>query len=274
MMSAHAPGYPPRQLSASSPLARSTTPQRVPWVPSMTHPAKALAQRAGLRADRILSQMRPRLVDGDDGVEIAPGSGCLRSLGQHDQQVGPVAVELGLVVKVGVLPGILPAVAALSFLRPSPGTWRLSSRRYRRRERRRRGSAISRSKTGRATNSPPPLRSTNSRWALTRTIASGGAWARAMPLDGIVRSAARSSAVVRAKSRLADRSFVLCCNSFTSLRSAAVHRTAPLARESEQTKRRKRPPITGRTPAPPYRPSFRRPLSCSIGGVQEIEFGN
>ena len=25
----------------------------------MTHPAKALAQRAGLRADRILSQMRP-----------------------------------------------------------------------------------------------------------------------------------------------------------------------------------------------------------------------
>ena len=51
--------YPPRQLSASSPDARSTTPQRVPWTPSMTHPAKALAQRAGLRADRILSQMRP-----------------------------------------------------------------------------------------------------------------------------------------------------------------------------------------------------------------------
>ena len=48
-----------RQLSASSPLARSTTPQRVPWTPSIIQPAKALAQRAGLRADRILSQMRP-----------------------------------------------------------------------------------------------------------------------------------------------------------------------------------------------------------------------
>ena len=55
---AHAPD-PPRQLAASSPDARSTTPQRVPWTPSITQPAKALAQRPGLRADRILSQMRP-----------------------------------------------------------------------------------------------------------------------------------------------------------------------------------------------------------------------
>ena len=53
------PGYPPRQLATSSPDARSTTPHRVPWTPSITQPAKALAQRPGLRADRILSQMRP-----------------------------------------------------------------------------------------------------------------------------------------------------------------------------------------------------------------------
>ena len=55
---AHAPDS-LRQLSASSPDARSTTPQRVPWTPSITQPAKALAQRPGLRAERILSQMRP-----------------------------------------------------------------------------------------------------------------------------------------------------------------------------------------------------------------------
>ena len=49
----------PRQLSASSPLARSTTPQSVPWTPSITQPAKALAHRAGLRAERILSHIFP-----------------------------------------------------------------------------------------------------------------------------------------------------------------------------------------------------------------------
>ncbi len=48
-----------RQLSASSPDARSTTPQSVPWTPSMTQPAKAFAQRAGLRAARTLSQILP-----------------------------------------------------------------------------------------------------------------------------------------------------------------------------------------------------------------------
>ena len=55
---AHPPGS-LRQLSASSPEARSTTPQRVPWVPSIIQPAKALAHRPGLRADRILSQIFP-----------------------------------------------------------------------------------------------------------------------------------------------------------------------------------------------------------------------
>ena len=48
-----------RQLSASSPDALSTTPQRVPWTPSTIQPAKALAQRPGLRAASTLSQMRP-----------------------------------------------------------------------------------------------------------------------------------------------------------------------------------------------------------------------
>ena len=52
-----------------------------------------------------------RLVDGDDGVEVA--SLAVLGLGQHDQQVGPVPVEIGVLVKVGVLPGVLPAVAAL-----------------------------------------------------------------------------------------------------------------------------------------------------------------
>ena len=68
----------------------------------MIHPAKAFAQRPGLRADRILSQMLPRLVDGDDGVEVAP----LTALGgrQHDQQVGAVGVEAGLLVEGRVLP--------------------------------------------------------------------------------------------------------------------------------------------------------------------------
>ena len=48
---------PPGSLSASSPDARSTTPQSVPWTPSITQTAKALAQRAGSSADRILSQI-------------------------------------------------------------------------------------------------------------------------------------------------------------------------------------------------------------------------
>ena len=77
----------------------------------MTHPAKALAQRAGLRGGQNLVPDAARLVDGYDGVEVAPQP--VLGLGQHDQQVGPVAVELGVLVKVGVLPGILPAVAAL-----------------------------------------------------------------------------------------------------------------------------------------------------------------
>ena len=50
-------------------------------------------------------------MNGYDGVEVA--SPAVLGLGQHDQQVGPVSVEIGVLVKVGVLPGILPAVAAL-----------------------------------------------------------------------------------------------------------------------------------------------------------------
>ena len=55
--------------------------------------------------------MRPRLVDGDDGVEVA--SPAVLGDGQHHQQVGTVAVEVGVVVQVGVLPRVLPAVAPL-----------------------------------------------------------------------------------------------------------------------------------------------------------------
>ena len=40
-----------------------------------------------------------RLVDGDDGVEVA--SPAVLGLGQHDQEVGPVAVELGVLVQAG-----------------------------------------------------------------------------------------------------------------------------------------------------------------------------
>ena len=52
-----------------------------------------------------------RLVDGDDGVELAPLA--VLGDGQHDQQVCPVAVEVGLLVEVGVLPRVFPAVRAL-----------------------------------------------------------------------------------------------------------------------------------------------------------------
>ena len=60
---------------------------------------------------RVYYRHAARLVDGYDGVEVAPPP--VLGLGQHDQEVGPVAVEIGVLVKVGVLPGILPAVAAL-----------------------------------------------------------------------------------------------------------------------------------------------------------------
>ena len=55
---AHAPGS-LRQLSASSPLAAPRRRRGSRGLPSIIQPAKALAHRPGLRADRILSQMRP-----------------------------------------------------------------------------------------------------------------------------------------------------------------------------------------------------------------------
>ena len=64
----------------------------------------------------------------------------------------------------------------------------------------------------------------------------------------------------------------LRANSFTSLRSAATHRIAALARECAQSQRGIRPPIGLRRYVTPYRLSFSRPLSCSIGGVQEFGF--
>ena len=77
----------------------------------MIHPAKALAQRPGSEGGQNLVPDAARLVDGDDGVEVAP----LAALGgrQHDQQVGPVGVEAGLLVEGRVLPRVLPAVASL-----------------------------------------------------------------------------------------------------------------------------------------------------------------
>ena len=47
---------------------------------------------------------------------------------------------------------------------------------------------------------------------------------------------------------------------------------ANAARECEQKRRRKRPPMGGRTGAAPYRPSFFRPPFCIIGGVQGFGF--
>ena len=81
---------------------------------------------------------------------------------------------------------------------------------------------------------------------------------------------------VRWRSPLRRRRLVdgLRANSFTSLRSAATHRVAALARECAQSRRGIRPPIGLRRDAAPYRLSFSRPLLCSIGGVQEFEFGN
>ena len=61
---------------------------------------------------------------------------------------------------------------------------------------------------------------------------------------------------------------------FPSLRFAATHRIAALARECAQSQRGIRPPIALRTDAGRYRLSFFRPLPRSTGGVQEFEFGN
>ena len=98
--------------------ARSTTPHSDPWTPSTTQPAKALAQRAGVEGGQDLVPDLPRLVDGDDGVErlglVASGHR------HHHQQVGPVGVEAGLLVKGRILPGILPAVAALFLAADDP----------------------------------------------------------------------------------------------------------------------------------------------------------
>ena len=68
-----------------------------------------------------------------------------------------------------------------------------------------------------------------------------GSWARAVPLDGIAASAGRTSAIVRGKSRLVDRSFDLSANSFTSLRFAVVHRTAAVAKSVNKSNEKKDP---------------------------------
>ena len=129
--------YPPRQLSASSPDARSTTPQRVPWTPSMTHPAKALAQRAGLRADRILSQMQPGWWMGMTAVEVAPPA---RLRPRPASPAGRPGLDRDRGARQGRgTPKNTPSRRCASSRRPSPGTWRLSSRRCPRRKRRRRG---------------------------------------------------------------------------------------------------------------------------------------
>ena len=86
-------------------------------------------------------------------------------------------------------------------------------------------------------------------------------WARAIiraMMRSPRRSVSRSSAVYAVDPRFAvARRLVdgLRANSFTSLRSAAVQRTAALAKECERIRREKRPPIGLRKDATPYRPA-------------------
>ena len=74
-------------------------------------PGEGFRPASGAEGGQNLVPDAPRLVDGDDGVEVAP----LAALGgrQHDQQVGPVGVEAGLLVEGRVLPRVLPSVASL-----------------------------------------------------------------------------------------------------------------------------------------------------------------
>ena len=77
----------------------------------MTHPGEGFGPARRAEGGQNLVPDAARLVDGDDGVEVA--SPAVLGLGQHHQEVSPVAVELGVLVEVGVLPRVLPAVAAL-----------------------------------------------------------------------------------------------------------------------------------------------------------------
>ena len=99
-------------------------------------------------------------------------------------------------------------------------------------------------------------------------------WARAMiraRMRRPRRTVSRCSAECAVVRRLVDG---LRSNSFTSLRSAATHRIAALARECAQSQRGIRPLIGLRRDATPYRLSFFRPLPRSAGGVQDFESGN
>ena len=81
-------------------------------VDSLDHPAGEGSRPAsGVEGGQNLVPDAARLVEGYDRVEVPP----LTALGgrQHDQQIGPVGVEVGVVVQGRVLEAVLPAVAAL-----------------------------------------------------------------------------------------------------------------------------------------------------------------
>ena len=79
---------------------------------ALDHPAgEGPRPASGVEGGENLVPDAARLMEGDDGVEVA--SQPVLGLGQHHQQVGPVGVEVGLLVQVGVLPRVLPAVASL-----------------------------------------------------------------------------------------------------------------------------------------------------------------
>ncbi len=88
-------------------------------VDSLDHPAgEGPRPASGVEGGEDLVPDAARLVYGHDGVEVAPQP--VPGLRQHHQQVGPVPVELGVFVQVGVLPRVLPAVAALLLAAPDP----------------------------------------------------------------------------------------------------------------------------------------------------------
>ena len=108
---AHGAGFPPAVVGV---LARGPLHDTAEGpVDALDHPAGEGSRPAsGVEGGQNLVPDAARLMEGDDGVEVA--SLAVLGLGQHHQQVGPVAVELRVLVQVGVLPRVLPSVAAAS----------------------------------------------------------------------------------------------------------------------------------------------------------------
>ena len=216
---------------------------------SLDHPAgEGPRPASGVEGGEDLVPDAARLVDGDDGVEVA----SLAVLGdcQHDQQVGPVAVELGLLVEGGVLPGVLPAVASLLLAAADPVH-----------------RAYPVAGVGVADGVVEDLdlaveEGPGDELALLLALhevpvgvdegqlVRRGLGAGDPACEGIATSAARSSAENRGISRLNDRSFDCSANSFTSLRFAAIHRVAAFAKKCEQPDGDSEPPMGRCKPAP------------------------